>query len=57
MFAAHLKLDDLIAIIEYKKLQSLTSVDQTLQIEPLADKLTTFGWEVREVDGHDFRLP
>ena len=53
MFAAHHKLDNLIAIIDYNKLQSLTTVDQTLRIEPLADKLTAFGWSVRGVDGHD----
>lgn len=53
MFAAHHKLDNLIAIIDYNKLQSLTTVDQTLRIEPLVDKLTAFGWAVRAVDGHD----
>lgn len=53
MFAAHHNLDNLIAIIDYNKLQSLTTIDQTLRIEPLADKLTAFGWSVREVDGHD----
>ena len=53
MFAAHHQLDNLVAIIDYNKLQSLTSVDKTLRIEPLADKLAAFGWQVREVDGHD----
>lgn len=53
MFAAHHKLDNLIAIIDYNKLQSLGTVDQTLRIEPLADKLMAFGWRVLEVDGHD----
>lgn len=53
MFAAHHRLDKLVAIIDYNKLQSLTTVDQTLRIEPLADKLLAFGWSVREVDGHD----
>jgi len=53
MFAAHHRLDNLIAIIDYNKLQSLTTVDQTLRLEPLADKLRAFGWCVREVDGHD----
>lgn len=53
MFAAHHQLDNLIAIIDYNKLQSLTSVDQTLRIEPLMDKVHAFGWAVREVDGHD----
>ncbi len=53
MFAAHHRLDNLIAIIDYNKLQSLTTVAETLGIEPLKDKLTSFGWSVREVDGHD----
>jgi transketolase len=53
MFAAHHKLDNLVAIIDYNKLQSLTTVAETLALEPLADKFTAFGWAVREVDGHD----
>ena len=53
LFAAHHGLDNLVAVIDYNKLQSLTTVDQTLRIEPLADKFTAFGWSVREVDGHD----
>ncbi len=53
MFAAHHQLDNLVAIIDYNKLQSLRSVAETLALEPLADKLTAFGWGVREVDGHD----
>lgn len=53
MFAAHHQLNNLIAIVDYNKLQSLTTVDQTLRLEPLADKARAFGWSVREVDGHD----
>jgi len=53
MFAAHHKLDNLVAIIDYNKLQSLTTVEDTLGIEPLADKFRAFGWAVDEVDGHD----
>ena len=53
MFAAHHQLDNLVAIIDYNKLQSLTTVDKTLRIEPLADKASAFGWSVREVDGHN----
>jgi transketolase len=53
MFAAHHKLDNLVAIIDYNKLQSLTTVEKTLNLEPLTDKLQAFGWSVREVDGHD----
>jgi len=53
MFSAHHKLDNLVAIIDYNKLQSLTTVDKTLRVEPLTDKLRAFGWTVREVNGHD----
>lgn len=53
MFAAHHQLDNLVAIVDYNKLQSLTTVDKTLRLEPLADKARAFGWAVREVDGHD----
>lgn len=53
MFAAHHGLDKLVAIIDYNKLQSLTTVEKTLGLEPLAAKLQAFGWSVREVDGHD----
>jgi len=53
MFAAHHQLDNLVAIIDYNKLQSLTTVDKTLRLEPLADKARAFGWMVHEVDGHD----
>lgn len=53
MFAAHHKLDNLIAIIDYNKLQSLTTVAQTLGLEPLTAKLQAFGWSVQEVNGHD----
>lgn len=55
LFAAHHGLDRLTGIIDYNKLQSLTTVEQTLRIEPLADKIAAFGWEACEVDGHDHR--
>jgi transketolase len=53
MFAGHHKLDNLIAIVDYNKLQSLTTVENTLNVEPLVDKFRAFGWAVDEVDGHD----
>lgn len=53
MFAAHHRLDNLIAIVDYNKLQSLTTVEATLRIEPLADKVRAFGWAVHELNGHD----
>jgi transketolase len=53
MFAAHHQLDNLVAIVDYNKFQSLTTIEKTLRIEPLAEKARAFGWAVREVDGHD----
>lgn len=53
LFAAHHKLDNLVAIIDYNKIQSLASVADTLALEPLADKLRAMNWAVSEVDGHD----
>ena len=53
LFAAHHKLDNLVAIIDYNKLQSLTTVAETLGIEPLDAKLQSFGWSVQHIDGHD----
>ncbi len=53
LFAAHHRLANLIAIVDYNKIQSLGPVAETLALEPLADKWRAFGWQVREVDGHD----
>ena len=53
LFAAHHKLDNLVAIVDYNKIQSLASVPDTLGLEPFADKWRAFGWSVVEVDGHD----
>lgn len=53
MFAAHHNLDNLIAIIDYNKLQSILSVKETLNLEPLKDKWESFGWKVIETDGHN----
>jgi transketolase len=53
MFAAHNRLNNLVAIVDYNKIQSLASVADTLALEPFADKWKSFGWFVHEVDGHD----
>ena len=54
MFAAHHKLNNLTAIIDYNKLQSLNTVENTLNLEPLAAKFEAFGWDICEVDGHNY---
>jgi transketolase len=53
LFASQHKLDNLTVIIDYNKLQAMDRLDNIVSLEPLADKWKAFGWEVREVDGHD----
>lgn len=55
MFASHHKLDNLIAIIDYNKLQAFGRTEEVLNLEPFKDKWIAFGWSVKEVDGHDFK--
>ncbi|HII94522.1 transketolase [Peptococcaceae bacterium SCADC1_2_3] len=54
MFAAHHKLDNLIAIIDYNKLQAFGRTEEVNNLEPLIDKWKSFGWMVQEIDGHNF---
>ena len=54
MAAVHYRLDNLCAIIDYNRLQIDGRVEEVMNIEPIADKWTSFGWEVFLVDGHDF---
>lgn len=53
LFAAHQRLDNLVAIIDYNKIQSFGSVAEVMNLDPLADKFRAFNWTVKEVDGHD----
>lgn len=53
LFAPHHRLDNLVAIVDYNKIQSFGSVAEVLELDPLADKWRAFNWAVREVDGHD----
>jgi transketolase len=53
LLAAHHGLNNLTAIVDYNKIQSLASVAETIGLEPFADKWTSFGWEVLSIDGHD----
>ena len=52
MFASHHKLDNLVALIDYNKIQSLDTVENTLALEPFKSKWESFGWSVKEVNGH-----
>ncbi|MEB3245736.1 MAG: transketolase [Vampirovibrionales bacterium] len=53
LFAAHHGLNNLMAIVDYNKIQSFGRVDEVLKLEPFADKWRAFGWHVIDVDGHD----
>ncbi|MCH8741633.1 transketolase [Patescibacteria group bacterium] len=54
LIAAHHKLDNLFVIVDANELQAMGKVEEILNIEPLKDKWKAFGWEVREINGHNF---
>lgn len=54
MAAAHYKLDNIIAFLDYNGLQIDGPISEVMSPEPLADKWRAFGWEVLEIDGHDY---
>ena len=53
LFAPHHRLDNLVAMVDYNKIQSLGAVKDVLDLGPLADKFRAFRWAVKEIDGHD----
>jgi transketolase len=53
LFGAHHKLDNLVAILDYNKIQLDGRLEEILELAPLADKWRAFGWHVLEIDGHD----
>ena len=52
--AAHYKLDNLVAILDHNTLQISGHTRDVMSNEPLDEKWRAFGWEVRNVDGHDY---
>lgn len=54
MFAAHYKLDNIVAVLDYNGLQIDGAVCDVMNIEPVAAKWKAFNWNVLEIDGHDF---
>ncbi|PRY49487.1 transketolase subunit A [Arcticibacter pallidicorallinus] len=53
--ASHYKLDNLCAIIDHNKLQISGRTIDVCNTDPIDKKFESFGWAVREVDGHDHR--
>lgn len=56
LFAPHHKLDNLVVVVDYNKIQSLGRVEEVIDLAPLADKWRAFGWATEELDGHDTRV-
>ena len=54
MFAAHYKLDNLCAIIDWNGLQIDGPIAEVMNPAPHADKFRAFGWHVISIDAHNF---
>lgn len=55
MAAAHYRLDNLTAIVDFNKIAQSAPLSQLVAIDPLPDKWRAFGWSAIEIDGHDMR--
>jgi transketolase len=53
MAASHFRLDNLTVIVDRNRLQQGDETERTVSLEPLAERWRSFGWAVRDVDGHD----
>jgi len=53
MEAAHYKLDNLVGIVDYNRLQIDGRVAEVMNIDPIEDKYRAFGWDVIRINGHD----
>ncbi len=54
MFAAHYKLDNLCAVLDFNGLQIDGPITEVMNPTPLDEKFKAFGWHVRSINGHDF---
>jgi transketolase len=55
MFAAHHRLDNLVAIVDRNHIQINGTTERVMKLEPLRDKWEAFGWHVIEIDGHNMQ--
>ena len=53
LWAPKQQLSNLIGIVDYNKLQATGPSNEITQLEPLADKWKSYGWDVVEIDGHN----
>lgn len=54
MFAAHYKLDNLVAVVDNNNLQIDGTVDEVMSPYPIPEKFAAFGWHVITIDAHNF---
>jgi transketolase len=54
-FSAHCRMISLMALIDANDLQAFGRPEEVSCLEPLDKRLRAFGWDVREIDGHDYR--
>lgn len=52
--APTLELDNLTVIVDYNKLQAMDDLENIVRMKPFADKWKAFGWNVVEIDGHNY---
>jgi transketolase len=55
MAATNFKLDNLVCIVDYNKVQATGEISQRFDTNPIASKWVSFGWHTLEIDGHDIK--
>lgn len=55
MSSCHYKLNNVIAFLDYNKLQIDGSNDEVMKVAPVKEKFESFGWYAQEIDGHNFK--
>lgn len=55
MSAAHYKLDNMVAILDHNGLQIDGKNEDVMTVAPVVEKFQAFGWNVIQIDGHDFK--
>jgi len=53
MLAAQHRFENIIAIVDYNKLQALGKSEDIINLEPFSDKMKLFGWAVKTINGHN----
>lgn len=54
LIASQFRISNLCVVIDRNRIQSLGLTEETIQLEPLAQKWVDFGWDVRVIDGHSY---